>query len=244
MIKTFTQHLVLWLHLLFVVFTIGPVTIAISSTPRYIRQRDVKVVRYLSRTTFIFALASLGVLIAGEALASMIKVHGSSLAGQPWVIISATLFIVALALLALIIRDQRRAIKALDGAALLAGTTSVVPTSASAGSAVVPATTPADTPSAGTVPSDTTISDTAPAGPAEAGPAPAGPAPAGPASAGPASAESAPADTPSAQPTPGTPTPVGAEAGHLANVEQSRIAMMGGLVGLIWLVILVLMVWH
>src|ERR1700683_1741344 len=118
MIKPFTQHLVLWLHLLFVVFTIGPVTIAISSTPRYIRQRDVRVVRYLSRTTFIFALGSLGVLIAGEALASMITVKGSSLAGRPWVIISATLFIVALALLGLIIRDQRRAIKALDEAAL------------------------------------------------------------------------------------------------------------------------------
>jgi hypothetical protein len=226
MIKTFTQHLVLWLHLLFVVFTIGPVTIAISSTPRYIRQRDVKVVRYLSRTTFIFALASLGVLVAGEALASMIKVHGSSLAGQPWVIISATLFIVALALLALIIRDQRRAIKALDGAALLASTASAGSASTSA---VVPATTPADTPSASTAPSDPTPPGTAPAEgtPAEGTPA-----------------EGTPADTASAQPTTGTPTPAGAEPRQLANVEQSRIAMMGGLVGLIWLVILVLMVWH
>src|SRR5580658_8400522 len=109
--------LVLWLHLLFVVFTIGPVTIAIMSTPRYIRQRDVRIVRYLSRTTFIFAIASVGVLIAGEALASIVKVKGSSLAGKPWVIISATLFIVALVLLVLIVRDQRRAIKALDDAA-------------------------------------------------------------------------------------------------------------------------------
>src|SRR5580658_9765929 len=112
MIKSFPQHLVLWLHLLFVAFTIGPVTVAIMSTPRYIRQRDVRIVRYLSRTTFIFALACLGVLIAGEALASMISV-----ASQPWVIVSATLFIVALALLALIIRDQRKASRALEDAA-------------------------------------------------------------------------------------------------------------------------------
>jgi|SRR5580658_9073808 hypothetical protein len=114
--------LVLWLHLLFVAFTIGPVTVAIMSTPRYIRQRDVRIVRYLSRTTFIFALASLGVLIAGEALASLISV-----ASKPWVIVSATLFIVALALLALILRDQRKAIKALEEAALAVTTAGTAP---------------------------------------------------------------------------------------------------------------------
>ena len=225
MIKTFSQHLVLWLHLLFAVFTIGPVTIAISSTPRYIRQRDVRVVRYLSRTTFIFALASLGVLIAGEALASMITIKGNSLAGQPWVIISATLFIVALALLALIIRDQRRAIKAIDEAAAASAAAAVA---APAPTAAAIAAAPADA--------------TRDAEPAEAAASPdADPAP--PPDTAPTAAASAGA---SAAPQAGAQAEPQAEsqAEHLANVEQSRIAMMGGLVGLIWLVILVLMVWH
>src|ERR1700761_6266959 len=227
MIKTFTQHLVLWLHLLFVVFTIGPVTIAISSTPRYIRQRDVRIVRYLSRTTFIFALACIGVLIAGEALASITKVKakGPSLAGQPWVIISATLFIVALALLSLIIRDQRRAIKALDEAA------KAVPAPAARALAATPAAEAAAIASAATQ----AIAD-APANAgtdAEPGEASAG---AGPATG--TSAEEAAAATPAAGATAGTPAvsaagTVAADAAHVANVEQSRIAMMGGLVGLI-----------
>ncbi len=188
---SFPQRLVLWLHLAFVAFTIGPVTLAIMSTPRYIRQRDVKIVRYLSRITLIFALASLGVLIAGEALASMV-----SLASQPWVIISATLFIVALALLALIIRDQRKAIKALDEAVATAALT--IPTAGP---------TDADLPA---VTSDATDGD---AGVAEV-------------------------------PSPAAAEPAPAAATHAASVERGRIAMMGGLVGLIWLIILVLMVWH
>jgi cytochrome bd-type quinol oxidase subunit 1 len=71
---SFPQNLVLWLHLAFVAITIGPVTLAIMSTPRYIRQGDVRILRYLNRITFVFAIGTLGVLIAGEALASMISV--------------------------------------------------------------------------------------------------------------------------------------------------------------------------
>ncbi|HET9897751.1 MAG TPA: hypothetical protein VFQ44_22710 [Streptosporangiaceae bacterium] len=190
---SFSQNLVLWLHLVFVVFTIGPVTLAIMSTPRYIRQRDPRIVRYLNRITFIFALASLGAGIAGEALASM-----TSVAGKPWVIVSATLFVVALLLLALILRDQRKAIKALDEAAA-AETVARVPEL-----------------TAGRVPG--TAGDEAPQEPAS---------PASPAS-----------------PDPAHNVPDQAQALHLAGVERGRIAMMGGLVALIWIVILVLMVWH
>ena len=56
---SFGDRLVLWLHIAFAIFTIGPVALAISSTPRYIRRRDVPVLRYLSRTTMIFTAASL-----------------------------------------------------------------------------------------------------------------------------------------------------------------------------------------
>ena len=191
---SFPQNLVLWLHLAFVVFTIGPVTLAIMSTPRYIRHRDVRIVRYLNRITFIFAIGTVGVLIAGMALASMISVDG-----KWWVIVSATLYIVALLLLGLIMRDQRKAIKALDEAVVTA-------------------------PSSAVVAADSHSS--APADSAE---------PAEPADTGPASA--ADIDGAAGQGS-------AAVANHVATVERGRIAMMGGVVSLIWLVILVLMVWH
>jgi hypothetical protein len=184
---SFSENLVLWLHVAFVAFTIGPVTLAIMSTPRYIRQRDVRILRYLNRITFIFALGTLGVLIAGFALASMISV-----AGKAWVIVSATLFIVALLLLVLIMRDQRKAIKALDEAA-----------------AVVPA-------------SRVAVPDGQPSG------------------AEPADSQLAPAPEIDAAASQGSAV----IASHVAAVERGRIAMMGGVVSLIWLVILVLMVWR
>lgn len=180
---SFSQHLVLWLHVAFAIFTIGPVTLATMSTPRYIRRRDVKVVRYLSRITFVFMLGSLGVLIAGMALASML-----SKAGKPWIIVSATLSVVAILLLALIVRDQRKAIRALEE-------------DATATAAEVVASVSGDQETAGT--------EDLPAGRV---PHPAGSAP--------------------------------SATGNVASVERGRIAMIGGVVGLIWLVVLVLMVWN
>src|SRR5260221_428630 len=109
---SFTDRLVLWLHIAFAIFTIGPVTVAIMSTPRYIRKRNLVIVRYLYRTTRVFAVISLGVLIAGGGLAS--QLHDFS---KPWLTASLTLFLVAIALLVLIMRDQHRAIAALQEAA-------------------------------------------------------------------------------------------------------------------------------
>jgi len=179
---SFSQHLVLWVHVAFVVFTIGPVTLAIMSTPRYIRKRDARIVRYLSRITFAFMIASLGVLIAGFALASMLAKEG-----KPWIIISATLFVVAILLLALIVRDQRKAIRALDEAAAAAADVSPAVSDDQATEADGDASAPAAL--------------TSGAGAA-------------------------------------------AMASHVATVERGRIAMIGGVVSLIWLVILVLMVWN
>ena len=179
---TFPQHLVLWAHVAFVIFTIGPLTLAIMSTPRYVRQHNLTVVRYLSRITFVCALASLGVLIAGLVLAQMLKISG-----KPWLIVSLTLFLVAIVLLALIVRDQRRAIRALEEAAEL-----------TVGHAVDPAE--------------------------------------------PVAAEGTAADVQADDPA---PTPAQASPPrHVATVERGRIAMLGGVVGLIYLVVLVLMVWN
>ena len=108
---SFSERLWVWLHVAFVVFTIGPVTIATMSTPRYIRAGNIGVLRYLSRLTRIFGAASLGVLlfgiIAGQSLHKM---------AQAWITASLTLFVVALVLLVLIMRDQTRAIGALEAA--------------------------------------------------------------------------------------------------------------------------------
>lgn len=189
---SFPQHIVLWLHVAFVIFTIGPATLAIMSTPRYIRQRDIKILRYLSRITAVFAIGSLGVLIAGMALASMLSKEG-----KPWVIISATLFLVAIVLLILISRDQRRAIKALEAAAATA------PSQVGAADAQ-------HTPELSDGNEETS-----------------------------AAASGQPADAADTTGTTETERPA-----QLASVERGRIAMLGGVVSLIWLVILVLMVWN
>jgi Ca2+/Na+ antiporter len=210
---SFSQHLVLWVHVAFAIFTIGPVTVAIMSTPRYIRQRDVRIVRYLSRMTFIFTLCALVVLIAGFALASMLNEES-----KPWLIVSATLFLVAILLLALIVRDQRKAIRALDEAAGPAELSL-------AGAAVATAGQPAA---------------------AMAGDQPGGPGQ-GQAGATQTVADQTVADQTVADQTVADQT-VGAAAlagaGQVATVERGRIAMIGGVVSLIWLVILVLMIWN
>jgi Ca2+/Na+ antiporter len=108
---SFPDRLMIWLHVAFVIFTIGPVTIAILSSPRYIRTRNIAVLRYMLRTTRIFGFASLGVLAFGIAAAQAL--HKLS---TPWITTAMTLYVVALVLLVLIMRDQRRAVVALETA--------------------------------------------------------------------------------------------------------------------------------
>jgi Predicted integral membrane protein (DUF2269) len=180
---SFTDRLVLWLHIGLAIFTIGPVTVAISSTPRYIRKRNLAVVQYLFRMTRVFTFLSLTVLIAGVILAQRFSDFS-----KPWLAVSLTLFVVAIMLLLLIMRDQHRAIVAL--------------TSVEASVAAQPP-------------------DSARAGAAEGGGQDAG------------AEQSRPL---------GDPAPL--TAAQLAAVERGRIASMGGVVSLIWLVILVLMVWN
>ena len=102
------ERLVLWLHVAFVIFTIGPVTVAIMSSPRAIRTRNAVVLQHLLVMTRIFGTASLGVLVFGIILGQQRKELS-----QTWLTVSMTLFVVALVLLVLIMRDQRRALTAL-----------------------------------------------------------------------------------------------------------------------------------
>jgi hypothetical protein len=187
---SFADRLVLWLHIAFVIFTLGPVTLAISSSPRCIRRHDLPVLRYLTRITVIFTIGSLGVLAAGIGLAEVDKDFS-----HPWLSASITLYVVAVVLLALIVRDQRKAIKALDELGP-ATATELVPPADPAGRTAAPdaegAATAGAAGSAG--PDQVTIAVTV--------------------------------------------------AAQTANVERGRIAMMGGVVNLIWLVILILMIWQ
>ncbi|MCG5216842.1 DUF2269 family protein [Streptosporangium sp. KLBMP 9127] len=99
--------LLLWLHIAFAIFALGPVTAVTMATPRYIRAKDVGVLRYLHRSTRIFGLLSLGVFLFGLLLG------GRDLA-KPYLSVSMTLFIVAAILLVIIDRDQSTAIRALS----------------------------------------------------------------------------------------------------------------------------------
>jgi len=190
---SFADHAILWLHVTAAVFTIGPGTAAIMSTPRFVRKRNTAVVGYLFRTTRMYSIAALLTLIFGLILTGM--THRFS---QWWISVSLTLFVVAFVLLVLVLRDQRKALAALEAAdraeaQVDSRTTAIVATTAEAASA---------SEDSGESPAETDA----------------------PAAAGQAAA-------------------VGRDL-RVAAVERGRIASIGGLVALIWLVILVLMVWH
>ncbi|MEV5824531.1 hypothetical protein AB0L25_03045 [Spirillospora sp. NPDC052242] len=115
-----SDHLLLILHIGFAIFTLGPLTAATMSTPRYIRKGNTSVVRYLNRTTQIYGVACLGIFLFGMFLAN-------GRFDQMWLSASMTLFIVALVLLLIVDRDQRRAVHLLETAGAAA-----VPAGASA----------------------------------------------------------------------------------------------------------------
>jgi hypothetical protein len=206
---SFSERAILWLHIGVAIFTIGPVTAAIMSTPRYIRKRNAVVTGYLYRMTRLYTIASLLLLVFGIILAE--ELHELS---KPWLSVSMTLYVVALVLLVLILRDQRRAVAAL-GEAMAPGPAPLAQGTAAA---------PGAAPGAVTVP----VPETAgvPAG-----------APDGPDGDG-----ALPAAT--AAPEADTDADTDADAEKIAAVERGRIASLAGVTGLIWLVILVLMIWR
>ncbi|WP_395104370.1 hypothetical protein [Actinomadura sp. SCN-SB] len=104
-----SDRLLLVLHIGFAIFTLGPLTAATSVTPRYIRRRDPAVVRFLNRNTRIYGLGTLGVFLFGLFL-------GQGRMDEIWLVVSMTLFVVALVLLLLVERDQRKAAQLLERA--------------------------------------------------------------------------------------------------------------------------------
>ncbi|MCF6470783.1 hypothetical protein FAF44_20650 [Nonomuraea sp. MG754425] len=103
--------LLLWLHIGFAIFTIGPVTAATMSAPRAIRTKNVPALQVMQRITRIYSLASLGVFVFGLVLGIVL---GGGLLGRWYMTASMTLFIVAAVLLVIIDRDLRSAVQALS----------------------------------------------------------------------------------------------------------------------------------
>ncbi len=239
---SFTDRLLLWLHIGFAIFTLGPAAVSMLATPRYVRKRDLAVLRYLYRTTRIYGVLTVGVFLFGLLL-------GRHDFNKGWFSAAMTLFIVGAVLLVLVLFDQRRAITAIEKAVPVGEAGAGVPVLAKAPSAA-----------------EGREGRSAAAGSGAAGSGAAGSGAAagtgGAATAG-ATADregvSAPAHELAADKPPTltggrtgdtVPQPAVASAGgtaaaaHLASVERGRIATMSGVITAIWLVILVLMVWH
>jgi hypothetical protein len=103
-----SDKILLWCHIAAVMFLLGPLTIATTTTPRYIRNKDLAVLRYLHRTARIFGFGSVLVLLFGLGIA-----HKNI--SKPWLTISMTLFIIGLAMLLFVVEpDTRKAITAIE----------------------------------------------------------------------------------------------------------------------------------
>jgi Ca2+/Na+ antiporter len=206
---SFSGQAILALHIAAAIFALGPGTAAIMSTPRYIRKGNAAVVGYLYRTTRIYAVGSVLVLIFGLILTQI--QHEFS---KWWISVSITLYVVAAVLLFMIMRDQRKALAALESAASSQAVTAP-------GTAVVTADqaelepVSAQAPGQRSAEEEKEVADDGEKAPAAESPA-STPAP-------------APATSPATAP--------------VAVVERARISSLSGVVALIWLVTLILMVW-
>src|SRR6266516_4704494 len=256
---SFTDRLLLWLHVGFAIFTLGPVAAAMMATPRYIRTRDLAVLRYLRRTTGIFGALSVGVFLFGLLL-------GRSDFNKAWFSAAMTLFVVSAALLVLVFRDQRRAINAIAKAMAVGGSTPARPSGPTAAPGSAPHAGIPDGPEAHQddpdrgaggeaaapgrpYPADKTSSSAAAQPPTAAADKPSSAAADKPSSAAADQASSA-EDKPSTAPSQASaaadkPRSTAATiSSQVASVEKGRIASLAGVISVIWLVILVLMVWH
>ena len=112
---TGTYAVVLVLHLLTALFVVGPLAVAAVTSPRLARSGSLDALRSAARSTRLYALASLVVVLLGTA---MIGLGGTGEAwemSQLWVSASYVLWIVAVALtLGLVVPAQHAAVQALE----------------------------------------------------------------------------------------------------------------------------------
>ena len=110
---TGSYAVVLALHLLTVVFLIGPLAVTVVTAPRLVRAGDVAGLGAAIRTTRLFTIASVVTVALGSALLGLGTVGDQWKPSQAWVSASYALWLVAVALnLALVLPGLRGAVAA------------------------------------------------------------------------------------------------------------------------------------
>lgn len=105
------------LHVVGAVFIVGPMAILPMSAMRAIRARNAAQVGLLAKSTNLFSLLSLLVVVLGFALMGMTDPKEKLSMTTPWILISVILYVIAIALsLALVVPTLRRAAADLDSA--------------------------------------------------------------------------------------------------------------------------------
>lgn len=106
---------VLVLHLLTALFVVGPLAVAAVTSPRLARAGQLDALRTAQRTTRLYALTSLVVVLLGTAMIGLGDTGEAWELSQLWVSASYALWIIAVALtLGLVVPAQQQAVKALE----------------------------------------------------------------------------------------------------------------------------------
>jgi uncharacterized membrane protein len=92
------QTLLVTLHVVAAVFLVGPMAILPMIAMRAVRAEQGRMVEILARSTFLYSLLSLIVVLLGFAVLPYSKDRYGTTITTPWVLISLICFVVALAL--------------------------------------------------------------------------------------------------------------------------------------------------
>ena len=107
---------VLVLHLLTALFVVGPLAVAAVTSGRLVKAGNADGLRSAMRTTRLYALASVIVVLLGSAMIGLGDTGEAWDMGQLWVSASYALWIVAVALtLGVVVPGQSSALQALEG---------------------------------------------------------------------------------------------------------------------------------
>ncbi|TXN28970.1 DUF2269 family protein [Lacisediminihabitans profunda] len=116
------ETLVNVLHVVGAVFIVGPMAILPMSAMRAIRARNASQVGLLAKSTNLFSLLSLVVVVLGFAVMGMTDPKEKLSMTTPWILISLILYAIAIALsLALVVPTLRRAAADLESAGATPG---------------------------------------------------------------------------------------------------------------------------
>ncbi len=112
---TGSYAVVLVLHLLTVVFVVGPLSVTTVTASRLVRAGDVSALRAAARTTRLFSIVTVVTVALGSALLGLGSVGAQWKASQGWVSASYALWLVAIGLtIGLVLRGLRGAAQAAD----------------------------------------------------------------------------------------------------------------------------------